>query len=763
MLCCVAHDSRIYETDNMAEFLKQIYQLAFSRYFGDNRTPAPSSPAGRRSASMIPDDLEAIRREIQAVVDEDEDRFLHLGKDLQELFSEADQLSRLAIDTARTMGRGGDGGFLANIDGLVKGSLGLLKKHHEGIGASLENVSTSFSYLGKLCALCPKIQKTGMSLNVIGLNIAVESSRSQESVEMFIAFTEEIRLLSRKIAGISENIMEDSSRSRGLQAQTDEEIHQGLDDYAILYDNAEKLVQDAVNKISGIMDLSVNALERLNSRGQEISRQVGEVVVAIQIHDKTCQQTEKIISEIQEARTQLAERGGTRRERISRAHTVLCRQEKRLERLIEDIRRAHHNTSTAFANIGDLLQALSMDAAVLDDSGRQGVLSSQHIDALRAGLEQLRDLLGRSGRLESRIRETTTQVTEAASRLSIHIEKIRSISLDLHLKALNAIVKSARLQAEGRVLEVLAQEVSKLSYQSDQFVADVVAILELLVELSRKMGTQKRENETDRRQEDIRQGIDEITRHYDQFREKSDQVLNRSRILRSKVEGIGENLTFLLKMAGRLENLGARLMGHRRELEATLSSEDLRSVRNAAAMADNDFQPGETGQAEETYPERPHPGSVPSGLASSLASDADMDDFLFDTKPDEDESFAPAGPHQNDANPGDIAAGETEKAAPWKFPEDDGKDGDEDDLASGISSLWNDEDSSDADSSDGDSSDGDSSDGDSSDGDSSDGDSSDADRLSAGKLQKPGEEKAAPTSDTAPGVKEDLGDNVELF
>lgn len=593
-----------------------------------------------------------MHREMLRVMEENEPRFLRLGSELQRLYMDAEKLAHLAVETARNMGKGeeegkreegegGEKGFLNNIDKLVSESLELLNGYRTEIALSLKHVSASFGYLGKLVSLCPKIRKTGMTLNVIGLNIAVESSRSAESVEMFVAFTDEIRILSRNISTISEDILEDSSRTRGHQAEADEEIHRGLDEYSLLYDHAEQVVHSAVGKIRRIMEMSVDALERLNRHSREISHHVGEVVVAIQIHDITQQKIKVILGEIAEVGDMLSNPSEDSWKSQRMAHDVLSHQETHLAAMIGEIRSAHGKSRGAFEKIGRQLGDLTSDISVLDGAGESGYSVDHHITSLHSGLEQLRDLLSRGSALEKRIRETTEQVTETASHLSKHIEKIRSISMDLHLKALNAVVKSARLHAEGRALEVLAQEVSKLSHQSDQFVMDVVRILESLVSLSQQMDARRSGAGENSEQERIRGGLKRISTHYESFKSESDMVLQRSRTLQSEVEKTGSELGFLLAMADEMETFLDRLTRSREKVGRRLPLEkqgDLVVPAGPVPTVSTDVTPPPEEDLEEDvlFGDEPEPTENPAGDDEEPGLAEAIDELWGDDDPEEE-------------------------------------------------------------------------------------------------------------------------------
>jgi hypothetical protein len=72
--------------------------------------------------------------------------------------------------------------------------------------------------------------------------------------------------------------------------------------------------------------------------------------------------------------------------------------------------------------------------------------------------------------MAAHIDESVARAADVARRFSRHLQELEKIGADTHLKAINAIIKSDHLGSEGRTLEVLSQEMSAISRETDHFV-----------------------------------------------------------------------------------------------------------------------------------------------------------------------------------------------------------------------------------------------------------------------------------------------------
>ncbi len=506
----------------------------------------------RISPLMVQAEIAALSDELEQVMGNVEPQFLELGNRLQQLYGDAEHLARLTMDTVGIIGEEREDGFPGSTDRLARTSLERLQEICEGITRNLEEIGKGSEYLGQLCAICPLIENTGMTLNVIGLNIAVETSRSARAGEMFVSFTDEIRKLSGRILTIARNILEDSLRTRSGQMAAHGTIMKDMEALGRLNRDAEKVVQDAVAEIRQIMHLSGTAFKKSSTWSGDISRLAGEVVVAIQFHDIARQKIEHIVLALRDM-----EAVSDREEAVflGNAHKIMRLQAAQLKEVIADIRAADDKSRNAFGKMGDRIVDLLDDVSVFDPDGQDESRIRQHILALHTGFGQLGTLMSRSCELEEQIRATSGSVFETAAHLSSHIDQVRGISMDLHLKALNAVVKSARLGEDGRALEVLAQEVSKLSGQSDLFVDRVVDIIESLLLVSPDHGVCSLQEPVDDGAANdylIQEGLRRISSVYENFRTDAAAALDHARHLQTDISRTSEDIGFLGELAGNL-------------------------------------------------------------------------------------------------------------------------------------------------------------------------------------------------------------------
>ncbi|MEZ4527248.1 MAG: methyl-accepting chemotaxis protein [Desulfobacterales bacterium] len=328
----------------------------------------------------------------------------------------------------------------------------------------------------------------------------------------------------------------------------------GLGTFGYLYSSAQRVVQKAIREIYSIMELSMEVLKIADAHSREISRQVGEVVVALQFHDIARQKIEHVVMAIRDAeRICRGEREGSSPDSaLARAHKILFLQTAQLKEVIREIQGAYEKSLLAFRGLDRHVEQLVSDISVFETRQRTESRIEERIHALKAGLEQLGDLLSQGRGLEKQIKDTAEQVTHTASQLSGHIDQVRGISMELHLKALNAVVKSARLAESGQVLEILAQEVSRLSRQSDKFVSNVVEILQSLVSLSLELdldSLETPESSDSTLSLSVEDGIRELAENYEQFKMNTSAATAGAMELRTAVGNTGTSLDFLPELA----------------------------------------------------------------------------------------------------------------------------------------------------------------------------------------------------------------------
>ena len=202
----------------------------------------------------------------------------------------------------------------------------------------------------------------------------------------------------------------------------------------------------------------------------QITHHAEEAVFYLQFGDIIRQKTEHIAETLREIAGQL--------DPVAAADRVLAIQIGQLGLVRTEVESAQRKLSESF-------QALAEETTRMRGTlGRwhaNQIASPKESDSLSAFKSDLlrMEILHRQGhelRLEAR--RSTRSAIEATHQLAGHVGSVKTLNSDMHLQALNAIVKTAALGEQGATLSVLSMHVDSLYCDSQSVVADIVSILE---------------------------------------------------------------------------------------------------------------------------------------------------------------------------------------------------------------------------------------------------------------------------------------------
>jgi methyl-accepting chemotaxis protein len=430
----------------------------------------------------------------------------------------------------------------------------------------------------------------------VGLNIGVESSRSAESKEMFKFDVQAIKQSALKISRIVEKIRDDSKGTRIRLIQAHEEISDGLEHLLKLADDAEQAVQYSLGKIERLMGDSLDAMGQIGARTRKISQQVSEIVVGIQFHDSMRQRIEHMIKSFQDIASLCADGASTpesnsdKTERFSSAYSILDIQVAQLNQVISEVDAVYERNVQAFGGIGEEVNALAQTLSGLGSDNTEAgkgreVEAEDGFSELNSHLDHLRRLLGQGRSLVNQISGTAAQASETAGMLSDHAKNVRSLSFEIHILAINAILNALRLGDKGATLEVLAEEVKGLSNQSEAFVSQVDDLLASISSTAQELeaGPQGKAGAKEAGSSvrvSMEEGIEAVSRSYDQFSKYSSEAFERAGALKAAISHTSGGLEFLNELAGRLK-------GHLGELEEITADLSPWASRDSEYLTDN--------------------------------------------------------------------------------------------------------------------------------------------------------------------------------
>jgi methyl-accepting chemotaxis protein len=540
--------------------LKEIVSICFPIDVGDNRC-SPGSVSSN-SFSEIPDGLFDIARSLEDACKNIEPDFLQIGEALQTIYGDANDLTEKTLQSVGLIGAESNEGILVKVKDLVSDSLSEIKNCREGLSKNLHHVRAIIEQLEGLYNSCSKFLKTVRFLKVLGLNIRIESSRSPETLDIFSVVIEEIKEVSEKVSGITQIIRYDTKVERASLASVHGEISAGLNQLGGLARDAEKAVKGAARKIEQIAALSSKALEHSVTRSREISSTVSNIVVEIQFHDSMRQRIEHIANALfdvkglcTEQTSFAAETEDTIRKKWGSVHSILRLQAAQLQQIISEVDQVYEKSTRAFKKlmneVGQLSQSLSpLVSHNLENRTDKKGYSQGPLEILQSSLQHLQGIIGQGRSLFERMERSADRASGTTDRLSTQARQVQEVGSDTHILSLNAILKAIHLGNKGKTLQVLSQEITSLSDQSDEFVSTVGELLESITFLSRGLQT-RTPSDTEKEQLDkisgcsLDNGIQEITEAYKRIMLDSDKVFNRSEALSNAISQTRSCLGFL--------------------------------------------------------------------------------------------------------------------------------------------------------------------------------------------------------------------------
>ena len=324
-------------------------------------------------------------------------------------------------------------------------------------------------------------------------------------------------------------------------------------------------------------------LQDAESCAAKVSCHAQEAVFHLQFGDIIRQQSEHILASLEEAVILL--KGGASEsapESRTLAAGILTVQVSQIESITREVADAYQKLNASFEGISAGTQRF---AESFDQSGQPGHsgVGLAPLNALLADAESLERLQAEGCGLSQQARAAAQSAMESLARLAEILNQVKAINHDMHLQALNAIIKTAALGTAGATLEVLAIEVDRLFRQSSEVVESITLTLEEILSCARETIAENGQvTGESAEQVGLRTELESISGAYAQFAETTSEV-------RSLAEGQQQQLALgqgQLKFLPRLaEVLGAQIDGLNQ-----LRSELLPGHLNAAPISSATLQ-----------------------------------------------------------------------------------------------------------------------------------------------------------------------------
>lgn len=481
--------------------------MADTHFLRDKKETNQSVPS-----ALWPDILNRtlqISQGLSCIGTQTEKDFIALGQSLMEGNSAGRDIETKALEIVAVTEGAKEEKALASMKEHIGKTLSRFRVDKENIKNQFVSVKNVLDHLGELQSKNDDIDRLARYLRAVALNIFIETSRSNVVSDNFSIIAKEIKQLSEDIVKLSKtvNITVDDAKKRFSSLY--DETQQGVTELDQVSADAGQAVQQAVTITDDWLDLAGKTATNAVRMGQDLSRQVEKIVMALQFHDAMRQRIEHIVTGLFDitsiCKKSVAQHTEPESESLSMVHAMVALLSDHMEHMIVEIGDVHSQCSHAFDAIEGGIEAVAEEIISLvggngkradrlgNDAGRHLLSSIQSLGAFR---DRGKNLIERMNDIYTMSIQTTSTLTELTG-------KIHNISMEAHIKGINAIIAASNLGNEGRTLTVLAAEMKKLADLADIFVKDVETIISHVVsDMNMSKKTDENGDDSDRSLDD---------------------------------------------------------------------------------------------------------------------------------------------------------------------------------------------------------------------------------------------------------------------
>ena len=524
------------------------------------------------SVKEIPVRLDELIDALEAACQNAEPDFLKLGEDLKAVNADTTFMAQQIYTAVDLIEDAMKRNALRRVGEISIKSLDEVQAIQDKAERDLKRMPEVARRMGAIHRLCAGTETITAFLQVIGFNMAIKSTHSSNAHEMFQGFAEEAKKVAASISAITGVLGDDAQTVQAAQISTHAEITADFDKLQELARTANSALQNAVDASKLLITHSRNVLQNAAVHSRIIAQQVSEIVVGVQFHDSMSQQIAHISENLREIMMNCNdEYEDGKADRLNRADSFLDSQVARLQLIITESEDIYHKNIQAFEQIDTEAERLVQSLDVYDNSYSLKSANDYDISpvkttaddpfiTLQTALQSLQQVLLKGQKLTARIERAVVYAAAQTTSFAKQARKVRRISHETHIMALNAGVKALRLGNQRQTFTVMAQEITSIARQSQEFVTEIEAILKSVAALNPKNlnpENQARESSSEPAAYTgaitmLDNHIQDVSDAFHQFKTKSSEAYKIVGILRQKVVHVKTDLSFLPALADQL-------------------------------------------------------------------------------------------------------------------------------------------------------------------------------------------------------------------
>lgn len=287
----------------------------------------------------------------------------------------------------------------------------------------------------------------------LGVMTRIESVRCKGAGAAFLDLADAVNRLSRQIREQIGATDESATILLNATSKAADEVRRVTQKYQENLAPLARQVGAQLAKIKEHRSRVAEATKRLAGRFDEVSRAVGDVVLALQSHDMVRQRIEHVLEALRQADCDAGPE--------SNLPAIARLQAAQLNDSYVTFERSVRQVRDGLAGIERNIGEVSEESA--RSLGISGTRDESFLTGVESDLENILAILGSNRKADQRLAATATSVHRSVSEISQTIAGVRAIGIQMQHTALNSTIQAGRLGADGAALRIVAQTIGELA------------------------------------------------------------------------------------------------------------------------------------------------------------------------------------------------------------------------------------------------------------------------------------------------------------
>ncbi len=419
-------------------------------------------------------ELQPVVRVLAELAAGTEEEFLELGGKLQGFYRRADEIAKMSSSIAGKMSGTEVLGATDRLQALCGRVRMLDGESREGAA----NLRLLLEKLDRTRNPLSGFERVVRNLNILCNFIKIENARFGACDTGFNTVAEDVRKLAASVESKSSQLLAKAEALIFLTRATLEEIA-GFETRQ--RGQAGFILENTVQGLTALGEknrVSAASLGNVAAMWQEMSAGIGKAVTSMQFHDITRQRLEHVRDALGDTAGNLARRDHNSEDlRLAAATCEL--QSAQLRHASDELVAAVEQMRTNIGNIAGGAEAISRETQkIAEIDGKTG---RSFLGKMETELSILTGAVSEYAAIHRSSWSALSRVTDTVGDMSIFVEEIDRIGVEMNMIALNACIHAAHIGEEGMALGVLATSIQQLSDETSKRIGTVEETLKSII------------------------------------------------------------------------------------------------------------------------------------------------------------------------------------------------------------------------------------------------------------------------------------------